>query len=52
MKNIVIKDERGFVLAILYPDGTGRYRILRQPPCSIGTYFWILTYLMDGIPVK
>lgn len=53
MTRMVVKDERGFILAVLYPDGSGRYRIVRQPPCSLGVFFQILTYLMDEhIPVK
>jgi len=52
MKKILVKDERGYILAILYFNGES-YQIVREPPCSLGTFFQILSYLEDEhIPVK
>lgn len=52
MKKILVKDERDDILAILYDNGEN-YQIVREPPCSLGTFFQILSFLMDeGIIVK
>ena len=50
----VVKSESGMLLANLYRDrDDGRIRVVRYPSCSIGMYFFILSYLMDlGYEVK
>ncbi len=52
MTKILVKDERDDILAILYDNGEN-YQIVREPQCSLGMFFHILSYLMDEhIPVK
>lgn len=42
----VIKDEAGMVLATL-KENEGRVEVIRSPRCSLGLYFYILSYLRD-----
>lgn len=50
----VVKDERGMLLANLYKDHySDRIRVVRNPSCSIGMYFHIMSLLLDlGYNVK
>lgn len=50
----IVRDSRGMLMANLYRDrNDGRIRVVRYPSCSIGMYFFILSYLMDlGYDVK
>lgn len=45
-KKVLVKDDRGDILAILYYNGES-YQIIREPSCSLGTFFYILSYLRD-----
>lgn len=50
----VVKGKDDMLLANLYMDRRdGRIRVVRYPSCSIGMYFYILSYLIDlGYEVK
>lgn len=52
MKKILVKDENGFLLAVLYYNGS-TYQVVREPMCSLGTFFYILSYLQEqDIPIS
>jgi len=46
LNGCVIKDERGIPLATLYEEGR-IVRVVREPACGLGMYFYILSYLND-----
>ena len=50
----VVRGENDMLLANLYRDrNDGRIRVVRYPACSLGMYFYILSYLVDlGYEVK
>lgn len=41
-----VKDEKGRILATLFEIG-GAVRVVRTAECSIGEFFYILTFLND-----
>lgn len=48
----IVRDENGTMLAKVDYDGRG-YRVLKATACSVGTYFYILSYLRDlGFEVR
>ena len=49
---MVVMDKRGFILARLCYNGS-EYQIIRSSCCSLGTFFYILSFLKDkGINFK
>ena len=52
MHGCVVKDEKGVVRARLF-ENDGVLIVKKMPSCSVGTYFSILSYLIDmGFDVK
>ena len=52
MDGCIVRDERGHALAVLR-DGGDYIVVKKMPGCSIGTYFYILTFLKEcGFDVK
>ena len=45
-RSYIIKDEGGDVLARVYFNGA-KYQVFRHPACSIGTFFYIISYLEE-----
>lgn len=46
LNGCVVKNENGTPVARLYEDGD-TIVVVREPACTIGTYFYIMYYLMD-----
>ena len=46
LEGFLVKSDEGQYLARIYGDTTG-YRLVRFPSCSLGLYFYILTWLRD-----
>ena len=42
-----VVDADGNILAMLFQEEDGPVLVVRQPPCSIGDYFYILRMLND-----
>lgn len=52
MDGCIVRDERGRALAVLR-DGGDCIVVKKMPGCTIGTYFYIMTFLKEcGFDVK
>ena len=52
MNGCRIKDDSGNVIAEIFESGRC-LTVIRKPPCSLGTYLYVLSYLRElGFEVK
>lgn len=42
----IVRDERGYALVILERQ-RGKVKALKMPNCSLGDYFYVLSYVFD-----